>query len=300
MRNFNFYVLLVLIFSSCTIDKTDYEGEIDTTVPEYFDFKEAVSAINGPYKVSVEALNGTFYKGYNEIHLKITDIHTGKDVNGGTAAFLPVATDGEGKVRSCPYQFDPQYREQKGYYSGYVVFTSESREEAWRVHIRFTAEGQEYKLELPVSVQEQTNKNLSMVQFKGNDEKQYVMALIAPQKPRVSENNLVAGVYQYNESYDPEEASPAYSEAKGYIVQLDPRMPEPSMGNHSSPNNKDLVQREDGFYQGVVNYTMTGNWTLNLILLNPEGKIIKGTVVPPDFTPGVEGIKSELHIDVLF
>ena len=77
-------------------------------------------------------------------------------------------------------------------------------------------------------------------------------------------------------------------------------MPEPSMGNHSSPNNKDLVQGDDGFYHGVVNYTMTGNWTLNFIFMNQNGKILKGTEVPKDFTPGVECKKSELFIDILF
>jgi hypothetical protein len=77
-------------------------------------------------------------------------------------------------------------------------------------------------------------------------------------------------------------------------------MPEPSMGNHSSINNKDLTQQNDGLYHGVVNYTMTGNWTLNFIMLNQNGKILKGTEVPTDFTPGVEGVKSELYIDILF
>jgi hypothetical protein len=45
---------------------------------------------------------------------------------------------------------------------------------------------------------------------------------------------------------------------------------------------------------------MTGNWTLNFIMQNQVSKILKGTIVPTTFTPGVEGVKSELHIDILF
>jgi len=45
---------------------------------------------------------------------------------------------------------------------------------------------------------------------------------------------------------------------------------------------------------------MTGNWTLNFILTNSDGKIVMGTVVPTDFTPGIAGKKSDLHIDILF
>jgi len=77
-------------------------------------------------------------------------------------------------------------------------------------------------------------------------------------------------------------------------------MPEPSMGNHTSPNNVDLTRHDDGLYYGVVNYTMTGNWTLNFILVNQNGFIVKGTEVPTTFTPGVQGVKSELFIDILF
>jgi len=305
MRNFSFSMLVLFILSSCTVDKTDYESEINTAVPEYFEFKEAVSVIKGDYKISVEALNGTFYKGYNEIHLKIINIATASGITAENVTFLPVISYKGNNWATCPNRHIPIYKEQESYYSGYAVFTTESGTGTWELNIDFEKEGQKYKVSLPISVKEQVNKNRNMALFTGNDDKQYIIALIAPQKPRVSENELVAGIYQYNGEYDPETplpepSEPAYTEVKGYTLQLDPRMPEPSMGNHSSPNNRDLKQGEDGLYHGVVNYTMTGNWTLNFILLNTDGKIVKGTVVPPDFTPGVEGVKSELHIDILF
>ena len=128
---------------------------------------------------------------------------------------------------------------------------------------------------------------------------------MAPQKPRVAENALVAGIYKYNEPTEPAGTFPdlaqfSYSEVSNYTLLLDPRMPEPSMGNHSSPNNVDLAQQADGLYYGTVNYTMTGEWTLNFILKNQTGGVIKGTEVSTEFTPGIEGARSELHIDILF
>jgi len=145
-----------------------------------------------------------------------------------------------------------------------------------------------------------------MTVFRGKDDEQYVIALISPRKPTVSENKLLAGIYKLNKPLDlspgsfPDQFQFSYSQVEDYTLKLDPRMPEPSMGNHSSPNNKDLVQESDGLYHGIVNYTMTGNWTLNFVLLNPARKVIRGTEVPKDFTPGVEGVKSELHLDILF
>jgi hypothetical protein len=45
---------------------------------------------------------------------------------------------------------------------------------------------------------------------------------------------------------------------------------------------------------------MTGNWTLNFILKDENDEIIKGTEVSTEFTPGIEGEKGELFIDILF
>src|SRR5690606_32607198 len=99
--------------------------------------------------------------------------------------------------------------------------------------------------------------------FAVNDEEQYFMALAAPQRPKVAENQLIAGIYKYNQPTTPVGNFPdplqySYSEVSNHTLLLDPRMPEPSMGNHSSPNNQDLMQMTDGLYYGVVNYTMTG------------------------------------------
>lgn len=50
----------------------------------------------------------------------------------------------------------------------------------------------------------------------------------------------------------------------------------PSMGNHGSPNNVDLTQISNGFYQGKLSLTMSGYWKINLMLENENGEILKG------------------------
>ncbi|WP_244307422.1 hypothetical protein [Flavobacterium fluviatile] len=291
---------------SCTIDKTDYEAEIDSQVPEYYEFKEAFSVNSGIYKVSIEALNGTFYKGYNELHLKVINTQTNEEINSSKVTFLPILSNTDGSTTSCPHSYNFEYDATNKYYSGYSVFINESiNADSWKIYLSFTASNQTYKADKVATVEKQNNMNLNMTAFTGKDNEQYFIALIAPQKPTVSENPLTAGIYKYNKPTTaagtfPDPTQYSYSEVDNYTLKLDPRMPEPSMGNHSSPNNKDLTQEDDGLYHGVVNYTMTGNWTLNFIMLNQNGLIIKGTVVPTDFTPGVEGVKSELFIDTLF
>ncbi|MEG0915750.1 MAG: hypothetical protein RSF68_01910 [Myroides sp.] len=308
MKIFNLLLAAICfaVVTSCTLDKTDFEAETDRDVTEYFEFKEVKSFDSGNYKVSIEALNGTFYKGYNEVRLKITDTKTNLAFNSSEVTFLPILTDSDNNKTSCPHRYNLQYKAEGNYYQGYVVFTSISSElEKWEVFMSFTDDSQIHKLNGTTSVQNQTNMNLNMTSFKGNDGEQYVIALVAPQKPKVAENELIAGIYKYNTPTEQEGTFPdsgqfSYSEAENHTLLLDPRMPEPSMGNHSSPNNVDLTQQADGLYRGVVNYTMTGNWTLNFMLLKQNGEVIKGTEVPTDFTPGIEGAKSELYIDTLF
>ncbi|MND50247.1 hypothetical protein D3C87_570250 [compost metagenome] len=303
-----FYVAITCVFlGSCTKGKTNYEAERGEVVEEDVEFKEVTNFVSAGYTISIEALNGVLYRGYNDIRVRIKNTQTNTPLEVSSITFLPIQTAVSGEKRSCPNQYNFSYKSDDKYFSGYTVFTSESGAEgSWEINVNFTVGSQNFSVIQEVLVRQQTNKNLNMTMFRGKDDEQYVIALVSPKKPSVAENKLVAGIYKLNKPLDSSSKSIAdqlqfsYSQVDRYTLKLDPRMPEPSMGNHSSPNNKDLIQEADGLYHGIVNYTMTGNWTLNFILLNPDGKVIRGTEVPKDFTPGVEGRKSELYLDILF
>lgn len=301
------FAVVCIIVTSCTKAKTDYEAEISPVTPDEAVFKEVISIKDAGYEISIEALNGIFYKGYNEIRLTITNAQTKKKMSTGEVSFLPVLTDVNGDKFSCPHLYKLNYNSTEGIYSGYTVFTDITDEKNnWNLYLQIVEAGKTVKINKQIKVQQHSNKNLNMTSFIGKDNEQYWIALLSPRSPKVGENDLVAGIYKYNKpksnigSEFPDERQFSFSQVKEYTLLLDPRMPEPSMGNHSSPNNKDLKQGDDGLYHGVVNYTMTGNWTLNLIMQNQQGQILKGTVVPTTFTPGIEGVKSELYIDILF
>ena len=305
MRKFICFVATYIVVTACTIDKTDYESETNTVVPDKEEFQEVFAFQKGSYQISVEALGGKLYKGYNEIHLRMVDNDSKQVVDGGKMTFLPVQTSTDGQKTSCPTSYELTYESQEKYYTGYSVFTEESKKGKWEVVIDITIDQQSFSHTQSIEVLHQSNMNLNMTSFVGNDQVSYILALVSPSKPKVAENELTACIFKFNPSViaEGEEVTAlrnAYTVVDHFTLFLDPRMPEPSMGNHSSPNNRDLVQGSDRFYHGVVNYTMTGNWTLNFILQNNQGRIVKGTKVPTDFTPGVAGVKSELFIDILF
>lgn len=282
---------------SCTKEKTAYRPDITPGAPGNAGYQNIATAHSGDFDICIQTLNGTLHRGYNDLRIYISDQQTHAKVDISQIRIRPISTTTEGLNSSAPHQRELIYHPEEGYFNGHAVFPEVSGEQQnWLFDIEFTANDQQHALQLPIDVEEQPNSNLSITAFSGKDGGDYLIALVAPQQPQVGENKLVAGIYRL----DVEGQQRGYIEVNGYTLLLDPRMPEPSMGNHSSPNNVDLTQQDDGLYHGVVNYTMTGNWTLNLIMLNHEGRIIKGTEVPDDFTPGVAGEKSELHIDILF
>lgn len=295
----------LLVMLSCTKEKTNYPAETGTAAPKADYFAEAYKVQNGKYNVIIEALNGKFCQGYNEIRVRIN--HAQPELSKGIdeVTLLPIYTDAGGQNTSCPHGYRMHKSAQGDYYQSYVVFTEQSNPlSAWTLYINFAADGQQHEVQQVLTVSAQDNTNLGMVRFDGNDSQQYIIALIAPRTPKVGAQHLQAGIFRLETtaqpSYSPLQEQSRYVMVPGYNLLLDPRMPEPAMGNHSSPHNQDLVQREDGVYQGVVNYTMTGNWTLNFILLDALGYPIKGTAVPTDFTPGIPGAKSDLFIDIEF
>lgn len=302
MKTFIYSLVLCFTVTACTVEKTDYEAETNTVTPENKTFKEVFSAENETYLLRVEALEGQLYTGYNEVRVYLLDAHSKQTIDKAKVSLLPVHLTETGEEESCPHSTEWVYQPQDGYYTGYSVFTQEGANGAWVLVVTVEGTAVHFQKMQPIEVKPQPNRNLNMTSFIGKDQEEYIIALVAPMQPKVAENELVAGIFKRNTagSTDGVSLHQAYVPVENYTLLLDPRMPEPSMGNHSSPNNRDLVQRNDGFYQGVVNYTMTGNWTLNLMLQNSQGRILKGTKVPTDFTPGVAGAKSELYLDILF
>lgn len=301
--------ILGFVLISCTKEKTDYNLDIEKPIVENSGFQEVAVMTEGKFKIRLSAPNGRVSVGYNNLQLTVESSSTGEIVRPTEIIFLPIYEEEQSPLNSCPHLEKWTLKDSQGEdgYEGYVVFPRLTSSSTY-VYLYFSFYENDilHTFKLPLEVQEQPNKNLGMTQFVGKDGNLYYLVLVGPQKPKVGENELVAGLYKYNKPAEgihhtgfPNTAIFSYSIVNNYTLLLDPRMPDPSMGNHSSPNNKDLIQQPDGFYHGIVNYTMTGNWALNFILLDANGQVQRGTVVPNDFTPGREGARSELFIDIL-
>lgn len=299
--------VLTLTALSCTKDKTPYPLESANEIINE-EFKELMSWQQDGYTLKLFTADTELRAGYNAVALSISDINGEPVEVVDELRIVPILTNSE-KLRIVgPFGKDMLYDTQKSWYWADLFFLQRSEnEDFWALQVDFKRDGKLFHSVQSVEVGKQKHKNLNYLQFVGNDSLSYFLALKSPKDPSIGENDIVAALYSCSKDGLAQSSSLpfisynyAYTAADGYTLKIDPRMPEPSMGNHSSPNNKDLLQQADALYHGLVNYTMSGGWTLNYMLFNSKGLLIKGTQVPPDFTPGVPGVKSQLYMDILF
>lgn len=294
-----FLIFIAIGFSSCTVEKTPFGNRLNFT--SRGELQEVGYFKKNNHLISIEAPDGEFLRGYNKIAVKISTSNDQDVISEVT--FSPSHKDTEGNTKSAPHSpiLTPSTKNKS--FEGFAIFdtpkdysvlnaTHSGIKTPWDLVLTYKVNGTTYSLETNIEVLDTRNPNLNMTQFVGRDGKQYYIALTAPEVPKVAVNELIAGIWV-------QQSDSTYTVANGYLLELDPRMPGEDMGNHSSPNNEDLRQGADGFYHGKVNYTMEGYWTLNFILKDATGQVIKGTQVSQRVQMGVFGEQSELHIDIL-
>ncbi|WP_026810135.1 hypothetical protein [Arenibacter latericius] len=267
MKNLKFILVLVLLtlgFSSCSSDNDDNILVINP-LEEY----NLISKIedNG-HHIELYAENQDFIIGYNEIMIRIKDEVTGEYFSNPTISWIPMMHMMNMK-HSAPKSNLSIMKENNTISKGFLVFQMASNsEEFWDITFNYKIDGKEYVTTQVIDVKAPKDKRQQVTSFLGNDETKYVLAMVSPKTPEVTINDFKAVLFKMEDMM-------TFSVVKDFKVGIDPRMP--GMGNHSSPNNKDLTYDETTkCYIGKLSLTMTGYWKINMTLFNEVGELIKG------------------------
>lgn len=261
LNNIILLLLTVIFLNSCSED--NYQN-----TQQELNGLELVNTVNqGDHQISLYTESGKLSVGFNEIYLKIESSNQ-QPISNYTATWTPIMQM-HNMSHSCPksdIQFYPNF---PGLSSGFIIFQMPSNTtESWEIQLSYQINQQTFNTTVPVEVLASDEQNVSS--FLGSDNQRYVLAKIDPKTPRVGMNNITTALFKMDNMLQ-------FSTVENYSIQLDPRMP--GMGNHSSPNNQDLLSIGNGFYSGNLSLTMTGYWKLNLILKDAENQIIKGEPV---------------------
>ena len=257
-------ILLLVIFTSCSSDTDEI-----IPVNEVAGLVKIQSMENESHLVELYSSSGQLEQGYNKISLRIKDKTDQKYVTNASIQWTPIMHM-ETNQHSSPYSEVTKKPATESLYEGFIVFQMpENPTEYWKLTLDYTVNGVNYTVTDRIAVPASPRRRITV--FTGTDGVRYILALIDPASPKVAINEMSMGVFRM-------ENMMTFPVVNGYKVKIDPRMP--SMGNHGSPNNVDLMQSpEDNLYYGKLTLTMTGYWKINLQLENALGEVVKGEPV---------------------
>ena len=273
-------LFLSIVLFSCSSDDDSSSIPIDETSGLH----KIQEITNDTHVIELFSSTGSLVQGYNHVSLRIKDKKTNNYITDAEINWTPLMHMAM-MQHSCP-RSEVAKKDKKTVYEGDIIFQMAQNEtEYWELSITYKINNATYTATDKISVPASAKRTVSS--FKGSDGSSYVIAYIAPSAPKVALNDMTVGIYKMQDMM-------TFPWVDNYKIKIDPRMP--SMGNHGSPNNTDLVQRTNnaGLYTGTLSLTMTGYWKINLQVLNANNEVLKGEAVTTD------NLASSLYFEIEF
>jgi len=247
--------VLALFFSSCSYEENVIKNNETNFEDKYKITFYSKDTIDG-YEIKLFT-KSELKTGYNKIYYTVSknDIQNIKRANFQLEMKMMMHS------HSCP--IDSSYKEEAGLMSnGFVIVMPGNEEEKWYLTLDIILENTT-QLKLEKTLEITKNGQIKMFMFDG---KTYFISEADYSKYSVGKNNLNLKVnfkesnYSWGNSYD-------------FDIEIKPWMA--SMG-HGSPNNEHPISIGNGFYKGVINFTMTGDWEINFIIKKGSEVINEG------------------------
>lgn len=276
----------VAAFSSC---KKDEAAEPTPETPATTGLQLVQSATDGNYTVELYNKTGHLKVGYNPVSIRLKN-GSGSAVSTATLGWMPMMTmdmGGSTHQHSCPHSAFSPASSDAALFEGNVVFNmASSMIGFWELSFTYDDGNGPHEVVMPVTVMASDSEfHKEYTSTIGTDSVTYLLAMVQPSDPIGGVNDMVVGLYKRVSGTE-------FPVVDGYTIRVDPRMP--GMGNHGAPGNVDLTQGADGFYHGMVGFSMTGYWKINLIIEDGAGTVIGGQQVTPT------NLESSIHFKVSF
>ncbi len=229
-------------------------GDPDDEPPAEDGLESIATLTQDGYIVDLLAERDAFV-GTNALWIQVLDEATGEPVDGLDVMHMPMMNMAD-MSHSCPYTQPVGAGE--GLYAADVVFTMASGEMgSWSDTVTLDGTTELVFEDIPVA---ETHMKKNLVD--GDDT--WIVTLTLD--PEVGVNDFVLSIHQ-------RASMMSFPGVEDATVTLWPFMPD--MG-HGSEDNVDPVHLENGFYEGQVNLSMTGYWTLDFDVV--IGDLDLGTV----------------------
>lgn len=235
---------LVIVTACTTSNPTQPEPNTPDT------HKLVASGAVGTLTVNLYA-DTSLTAGYNPVFVRAT--LDGKPIEG----YVTIGTtmDMGTMTHSCPIVQPNQTPDSAGFFHGAIVFTMPGTSNEWTVHVNVInpTTGTTTTVSVGVDV-----SGSSLVKTVKSGSVKTIIAML-PQSWKVGKNDIEFAIFRGTD--------PMYPALDSATVTMVPSMP--SMG-HGSYGNINPVQQENKRYRGVVNYSMTGDWKIDLSIATTD------------------------------
>jgi len=257
--------LLSVLFFSC---KSDVVVDPVNPLDGYIKLKEGY-VTGASAKIEIWGTKN-FFTGYNTLKVVLYDsLNLTSKITDAHISFTPVMTMGMGSMamqHASPVE-NPDAIAVNGVFTGAVAFIMGSASDAtWNLGV--AVHNHKYDKEgianFEITVVNPVNSLLTVFKSQTADSTKLVLALVQPSTPKVGLNEIEFTIHQMA-------GMMSFPADDSYAIEIDPKMP--SMG-HGSLNNVNPVNTGNGHYKGKVNFTMTGDWTINVVI-KKNGIVIK-------------------------
>lgn len=250
------------LFVSCkkeTENTEENNNEGTTTTSEYKLIEKDTT--DNDLVVELFAKTEMIDMGYTPLYVKVKDL-SGNAVENAMVSFMPMMDMGT-MQHTTPF-IQPVFNSTSKYYEGAVVFIMASSMGDWDLDVMVDSEAASFDMDVMMN----PTGTKYVGSYTGTDGESYFVTLVKPFDWTVGMNDVSFMVHK-------RESMMSFPPVSDFTIAMDPQMT--SMG-HGSPNNVSPTSAGDGFYNGKVNFTMTGDWRLNLDLIKAGDTIVQANI----------------------
>jgi len=248
MRNLNYIIIVMFLFLISCQDDDNADDSLKL-------YKITEVNIQG---ITVEVLSDTenLYTGYNNVILNFKK--EGKSIEVELVKSM-VFIDIDELPHSTPRE---EVSGNRGFYVCPIVFVMPSSEGvSWYFDLEFKYKGVRYKRKVPFEVE--MNSNLQSFIF---NEKEYFVSLVTPRYP----NNPKIGLNVYKIVVYERWSNIQYPPFNNFEIAITPIK---TGIENSLVVKEDLISVGKGYYEGKVDFSTSGNWTVTSEISNYGEKI---------------------------
>ncbi|MDR1877439.1 MAG: FixH family protein [Flavobacteriaceae bacterium] len=225
---------------------------------------------DGNYTFHFYNANGKLTQGYSEVFIALTDKNNQFVEDFSVSNFLPLMNMGSSK-HSTPIGKVEKVEDKTLYktWFSFLMYTGQMGG-AWTLDFDYVIGGAAGKITEAVPTVDAYPAGVRWLHSFAYNGKTYYVSLVSPQSLGAGSQTVRAYINKRENLLLPYEIVEG-----GFRIEATPFML--SMGHGSNGNTPLIWDDEDGVYKGTLNFSMQGDWRINLKIFDTEDNLIAGT-----------------------